>query len=197
MFVRCGVCGREHPFFLLFYWRCINIGRQNKGMTVNDQIRFPKVRLIDSDGEMVGVVPIEKARQIAEERMLDLVLISPSPDNPVCKIMDYGKYMFEQAKREREARKNQKVTEVKEVGLKLTTEEHDLSYKTRNACRFLDDGDRVKVVVKFRGREMAYTSRGYEVMRNFVEHCKDHGQVDRPPKMEGRNMVMYLAPIKK
>lgn len=183
--------------FYYIFWRCINIGRQNKGMTVNDQIRFPKVRLIDSEGEMLGVVPIEKARQIAEESMMDLVLISPNPENPVCKVMDYGKFMFEQAKKEREARKNQKVTEVKEVGLKLTTEEHDLSYKTKNACRFLEDGDRVKVVVKFRGREMAYTSRGYDVMRAFSAACEEHGHVDRPPKMEGRNMVMYLAPGKK
>lgn len=166
-------------------------------MAVNEQIRFPSVRLIDSDGEMIGVVTIAEARKKAEEQMLDLVLISPKADNPVCKIMDYGKYMFEMAKKEKEAKKHQKVTEVKEVGLKLTTEEHDLSYKTRNACRFLDDGDRVKVVVKFRGREMAYTSRGYAVMKTFTEACAEHGQVDRPPRMEGRNMVMYLAPIKK
>lgn len=166
-------------------------------MTTNDQIKFSKVRLIESDGEMIGVVSIAEARQRAEDQMLDLVLISPKADNPVCKIMDYGKYMFEQAKKEREAKKNQKVTEVKEVGLKLTTEDHDLAYKTKNACRFLDDGDRVKVVVKFRGREMAYTSRGYDVMRTFLAACEEHGQVDRPPRMEGRNMVMYLAPIKK
>jgi len=152
--------------------------------------------LIDSDGTMVGVVSIADARARAEEKMLDLVLISPQADNPVCKIMDYGKYMFELAKKEREAKKNQKITEVKEVGLKLTTEEHDFSFKTKNACRFLKDGDRVKVVIKFRGREMAYTSRGYDVMRQFVRECEDCGQVDRDPRMEGRNMVMYLAPRK-
>jgi translation initiation factor IF-3 len=110
--------------------------------------------------------------------------------------MDYGKYMFELAKKEREAKKNQKTTGVKEVGFRLTTEEHDLGYKTKNACRFLQEGDRVKVVVKFRGREMAYTSRGYAVMKKFAEACAEFGLVDRDPKVEGRNMVMYLAPRK-
>ena len=145
---------------------------------------------------MVGVVPLAEARKRAEDQDLDLVLIAPQADNPVCKIMNYGKYMFELAKKEREAKKNQKVTEVKEVGLKLTTEDHDFGYKTKNACRFLQDGDRVKVVIKFRGREMTYTSRGYEVMKQFVEACKEYGQVDRDPKVEGRNMVMFLAPRK-
>jgi len=164
---------------------------------VNNEIRFREVRLVDSDGEMVGVVGIDEARRRAEQQDLDLVLISPSPDNPVCKIMDYGKFMFEQSKREREAKKNQKVTEVKEVQLKLSTEEHDLAVKTKNARRFLSNGDRVKVVLKFRGREMAYTSRGYEVMQHFFEECEEEGAIDKDPKMEGRNMVMYLAPKKK
>jgi translation initiation factor IF-3 len=154
------------------------------------------VRLIDSSGGMVGVVPIAEARRKAEEESLDLVLINAQADNPVCKIMDYGRYMFELAKKEREAKKNQKTTSVKEVGFRMTTEEHDMGYKTKNACRFLQEGDRVKVVIKFRGREMAYTSRGYEVMKKFAEACADHGQVDREPKVEGRNMVMFLAPHK-
>jgi translation initiation factor IF-3 len=175
---------------------CITIGRQSSGLLINEQIRFQRVRLIDSDGSMIGVVPIVEARRKAEEQELDLVLISAQADNPVCKLMDYGKYMFELAKKEREAKKNQRTTEVKEVGLKLTTEEHDLGYKTKNACRFLEEGDRVKVVIKFRGREMAYTYRGYEVMKQFAATCQEFGQVDRDPKVEGRNMVMYLAPKK-
>lgn len=162
----------------------------------NNEIRFGRVRLIDSNGDMLGVVSIDEARRKADERDLDLVLISASPDNPVCKIMDYGKYMFEQAKREREAKKNQKVTEIKEVQLKISTEEHDFAVKTKNACRFLNDGDRVKVVIKFRGREMAYTSRGYEVMKQFTAACEEFGVVDKDPKVEGRNMVMYLMPKK-
>ena len=143
---------------------------------------------------MVGVVAVPQAQRMADEQGLDLVLINAQADNPVCRIMDYGKFQFEQAKKEREAKKNQKVTSVKEVGFRLTTEEHDLGYKTKNACRFLQDGDRVKVVIKFRGREMAYTSQGYDVMRRFAESCAEHGQIDRQPRVEGRNMVMYLAP---
>jgi translation initiation factor IF-3 len=152
--------------------------------------------LIESDGSMVGIVPISEARKRADDQDLDLVLIVAQPDNPVCKIMNYGKYMFELSKKEREAKKNQKVTEVKEVGIKLTTEEHDFEFKTKNACRFLKEGDRVKVNIRFRGREMAYTSRGYEVMKQFTDACQEFGQVDREPRVEGRNMVMFLAPKK-
>ncbi len=177
--------------------RCIRIAKANSGPLINDEIRFPKVRLIESDGSMVGIVPIQEARKRAEDQNLDLVLISAQPDNPVCRIMDYNKFKFEQAKKEKEAKKNQKITEVKEIGLKLTIEEHDLSYKTKNACRFLEDGDRVKVVIKFRGREMTYTNRGYELMRQFAQACAAVGQVDREPRIEGRNMVMFLAPLKK
>ncbi len=163
---------------------------------INEEIRFREVRLIDGNGDMVGVVPIAEARTRAEESELDLVCISPTAEPPVCKIMDYGKYMFEMAKKEREAKKNQKITEVKEVQLKLRTEEHDLGFKTRNACRFLGEGDRVKVVLKFRGREMTYTNQGYAVMREFADGCKEFGQIDRDPKIEGRNMIMFLQPKK-
>ncbi len=145
---------------------------------------------------MVGMVPIEEALSQAEESDLDLVLISPDPKNPVCKIMDYGKYAYDQAKREREAKRNQKTTTVKEVQLKLTTEDHDLDFKIRNAIRFLKDGDRVKVVIRFRGREMAYREQGYDVMNQFAEACTEVGIVDRPPRSEGRHMIMYLAPRK-
>jgi translation initiation factor IF-3 len=163
---------------------------------MNDAIRFKEVRLIESDGSMIGVVSIAEARRRAEDQDLDLVLIANNPENPVCKIMDYGKFNFEQAKREKEARKNQKVTEVKEIGMKLTTEDHDLNVKTKNACRFLLDGDRVKVLIKFRGREMTYQSQGYVLMDKFAQICAESGQVEKAPKVEGRNMVMYLAPKK-
>lgn len=145
---------------------------------------------------MVGVVPLSVAKERAQDANLDLVLISPNPDNPVTRIMDYGRYVFEQAKREKEAKKNQKTTSVKEVQLKLTTAEHDLGYKTKNAVRFLEDGDRVKVVIRFRGREMAYQNHGFEVMKKFAEGCGEIAEVDRAPRVEGRNMVMYLAPKK-
>jgi len=180
----------------LFCRRCIHIGKQSSGLLINDEIRFPRVRLIESDGSMIGIVPITEAKKRAEDQGLDLVLIAAQPDNPVCKIMNYGKYMFELGKKEREAKKNQRITEIKEVGVKLTTEDHDFGYKTKNACRFLQDGDRVKVNIRFRGREIAYTNRGYEVMKQFAEACQEFGQVDREPKVEGRNMVMFLAPRK-
>lgn len=151
---------------------------------------------MDEDGSMIGIVPIEEARRKAFDANLDLVLISPSPDNPVCKIMDYGKFIFEQEKKKREARKNQKTVNVKEVQLKLTTEEHDFDVKVRNARRFLEAGDRVKVVIRFRGREMTHTDQGYGVMDEFAEAVSDVGKVDRPAKAEGRNMIMFLSPIK-
>lgn len=145
---------------------------------------------------MIGMVSREEALQRAAEASMDLVLIADQKDNPVCKIMDYGKYAFEQSKRAREAKKNQKVTQVKEVQIKLTTEEHDFNVKVRNARRFLEKEDRVKVVIRFRGREMNYQNQGIEVMNDFADAIKDLGTVDRAPRMEGRHMVMYLAPLK-
>lgn len=183
------------PFFLK--GRCISIAKQSSGTLLNKMIRYEKVRLIESNGEMVGVVATAEALQRAESQDLDLVLISNNPENPVCRIMDHGKFLFEQSKREKDAKKRQKVTEVKEIGMKLTIEEHDIEVKAKNARRFLMDGDRVKVLVKFRGREMTYQNQGYKLMEKFAATCTEQGQVDRPPRMEGRNMVMYLAPIKK
>ena len=174
-----------------------NIARKkSQSQQVNDAIRFPELRLIDQDGEMRGVVPTSEARRLAEEAGLDLVLVSGNPQNPVARIMDYGKYSYEQAKREREARKNQKTVTVKEVGMKLTTDEHDLNFKLRNAERFLQDGDRVKISIRFRGREMAHQNQGYDVMRDVAERLSDVAEIDRPARMEGRNMVMFLAPHK-
>lgn len=162
---------------------------------LNDEIRFRELRLIDADGEMRGIVPLEQALRLAEESDLDLVLISPNPDNPVARIMDYGKFVFEQSKREREAKKKQKVVSVKEVQIKLTTEEHDTNVKVKNALRFLKDGDKVRVVIRFRGREMSYQNQGYAVMQDFADACREEGSVDRPPRIEGRNMVMFLSPL--
>ena len=164
---------------------------------VGDAIKFAEVRLIDAEGNMVGVVPIEKARQMAEEADLDLVCISTNPDNPVCRIMDYGKFLFEKGKREKEAKKKQKETELKEIGLKLNTDVHDVEVKRKMAIKFLTNGDRVKVNIRFRGREMAFQNKGFEVMEKFAEGVSEYGSVDRPPKIEGRNMVMYLSPAKK
>lgn len=163
---------------------------------MNDNIKFSKVRLIDAEGNMVGVVPIEEAQKAAEEADLDLVCISANPDNPVCRIMDYGKYLFEQSKREKEAKKKQKETELKEVGMKLTTDTHDIEVKQKMVIRFLKNGDRVKVKIRYRGREMAYQQQGYAVMEKFMEGIEEYGQIDKQPKIEGRNMVMYVVPKK-
>ena len=163
---------------------------------VNDNIKFSKVRLIDAEGNMVGVVPIEDALKAADEADLDLVCISANPDNPVCRIMDYGKFLFEQSKREKEAKKKQKETELKEVGMKLTTDTHDIEVKQKMVIRFLKNGDRVKVKIRYRGREMAYQQQGYAVMEKFMEGIEEYGQIDKQPKIEGRDMVMFVVPKK-
>ena len=163
---------------------------------MNDNIKFSKVRLIDAEGNMVGVVPIEEAQKAAEEADLDLVCISANPDNPVCRIMDYGKFLFEQSKREKEAKKKQKETELKEVGMKLTTDTHDIEVKQKMVIRFLKNGDRVKVKIRSRGREMAYQQQGYAVMEKFMEGIEEYGQIDKQPKIEGRDMVMFVVPKK-
>jgi translation initiation factor IF-3 len=173
------------------------IAKTNDNQMINGAIKFPQVRLIDAEGQMVGVVPIEEALKSAEEADLDLVCISPNPDNPVCRVMDYNKFLFEKGKREKEAKKKQKETELKEVGLKLTTDVHDVEVKRKMVVKFLSAGDRVKVNIRFRGREMAFQNKGFEVLDTFAQSVTEYGSVDRPPKLEGRNMVMYLSPAKK
>jgi len=174
--------------------RCL-IARSNKhNHTINENIRVDNVRLIDEAGNQVGIVSTDEALDMAYSRDLDLVLMSDNPANPVARMMDYGKFVYEQSKREREARKNQQTTSLKEVQLKLTTEEHDTNVKVRAAQRFLENGDRVKVVIRFRGREMAFQNQGYDVMKDFIEKVGDISQVDREPRIEGRHMVMYLTP---
>lgn len=174
----------------------LHIAKANGNQLVNDNIKFSKVRLIDAEGNMVGVVPIEEAQKAAEEADLDLVCISANPDNPVCRIMDYGKFLFEQSKREKEAKKKQKETELKEVGMKLTTDTHDIEVKQKMVIRFLKNGDRVKVKIRYRGREMAYQQQGYAVMEKFMEGIEEYGQIDKQPKIEGRDMVMFVVPKK-
>lgn len=161
---------------------------------INEEIRDKEVRVIDTDGTMLGIMSAKEAQKLAYAKNLDLVKIAPNATPPVCKIMDYGKYMFELSKKEKEARKNQKVISVKEVWLKPTIEEHDFLFKARNACKFLKDGDKVKVGVRFRGREMQYTSLGQEVLDRFAELTKEVGVVEKKPRLEGRNMIMILNP---
>ena len=190
---------RERMLSVLFYClkEVFTIAKTTENQMINEAIKFANVRLIDADGEMVGVVPIEEARQKAEEAGLDLVCISPNPDNPVCRVMDYNKFIFEKKKRENAAKKTQKETELKEIGLKLNTDVHDIEVKRKAVVKFLSNGNRVKVNIRFRGREMAFQNKGFEVMEKFAEGVSEYGSVDRPPKIEGRNMVMYLSPAKK
>lgn len=161
---------------------------------INEEIRDKEVRLIDADGSMIGVVSAKDAQKQANLKNLDLVKISPNADPPVCKIMDYGKYMFELAKKEKEARKNQKIVSLKEVRLSPSIEEHDFEFKMKNAAKFLQDGDKVKVSVKFRGREMNHTSLGREVLEKFAEQLQEVGSMDKTPKLEGKSMIMILNP---
>ncbi len=161
---------------------------------INEEIRDKEVRLIDTDGAQLGIVSVKDAQKLAYSKNLDLVKIAPQGVPPVCKIMDYGKYMFELAKKEKEARKNQKVISIKEVRVSPSIEDHDFEFKVKNAYKFLQDGDKVKVSVKFRGREMHYTSIGFEILDKFAEAVKDVGTVEKRPKLEGKSMIMILNP---
>ncbi len=154
------------------------------------------MRVIDQDGEQVGVVPIEKALAMAEEAELDLVEISPNAEPPVCRIMDYGKFKFEQSKRQQSARKKQKQVQVKEVKFRPGTDVGDYQVKLRNLIRFLQDGDRVKVTLRFRGREMAHQELGRELLERVKKDLEEYGVVEQFPKMEGRQMVMVMSPKK-
>ena len=163
---------------------------------INEEIRDKEVRLIGNDGEQLGIVAIQKAQEIAVEKGMDLVKIAPQAKPPVCKIMDYGKFRFEQAKREKEARKNQRVVEIKEIRLTPNIDIGDLNTKVKNACRFLKDGDKVKVSVRFRGREVTHSSLGQDLLHRFAELCSECSTVEKQPKLEGRQMLMFLAPAK-
>jgi len=179
-------------FFLVseWIWRCFRINE----LMINEQIRDAMVRVVDQDGSQLDVMPIEEALRLAEERELDLVKIAPQARPPVCKLMDYGKYRFEQNKKTREIRKNQKVITVKEVRLSATIEDHDIDVRLKNAIKFLQDGDKVKVSIRFRGRQITHSEIGREVMQDFAERIKEYAVVDRAPMVEGRNMTMMLSP---
>lgn len=163
-------------------------------LQINEEIRDKEIRLIDADGSMLGVVSTKDAMKEAATKNLDLVKIAPQGNPPVCKIMDYGKYKFELAKKEKEAKKKQKIVDIKEVRVSPVIEEHDFDFKSKNALRFLQDGDKVKITVKFRGRELNHTKLGENILEKFAEVLKDVGVVEKKPKLEGRNMTMVVAP---
>lgn len=164
-------------------------------MNVNEKIRAREVRLIDSNGDQLGVKTRQEALEIAQTRNLDLVMVAPGAKPPVCRIMDYGKFRFEQQKKEKEARKNQKVINIKEVRFTPGIGEHDFDTKLKNARKFLEKGDKVKAAVRFRGRAITHKELGRQVLDRFAEEVKDIATVETKPKMEGRNMFMMVAPI--
>ena len=172
-------------------WRCLTIATQNH--LLNEEIREPEVRLISEEGEQLGVMSGEQALRIAEEREMDLVLISPQAKPPVCKIMDYGKFRFEQTKKEKEARKKQKTIEIKEIRLSPNIDTNDLNTKINAAKKFLTKGDKVKVTLRFRGREMAHMNASKHILDDFAEALTEIAVVEKPAKVEGRSMTMVLA----
>ena len=161
---------------------------------INEEILDKEVRLIGDQGEQLGIMSAQEALKIAVEKELDLVKIAPGSNPPVCKVMDYGKFRFEQAKKEKEAKKNQRVIEIKEIRMSPGIGENDFNTKLKNGQKFLTDGDRVKVSVRFRGREMAHTEIGEQLLKDFVAKCADIATLDKNPKLEGRNMSMFLSP---
>ncbi|MBN2909046.1 translation initiation factor IF-3 [Polycladomyces sp. WAk] len=161
---------------------------------VNEAIRAREVRLIGPNGDQIGVVPLREALRMAQEANLDLVNVAPQAKPPVCRIMDYGKFRYEQSKREKEARKKQKTIQVKEVRLSPSIEEHDLQTKLRNVKKFLQSGDKVKLTIRFRGREITHQEIGLGILNRMAKEVEDLGQVERQPKLEGRQMIMILSP---
>ena len=175
-----------------FFRRCFTIATAVH--QINEEITDKEIRLIGNEGEQLGIMSAAEALRIATERELDLVKIAPGSNPPVCKIMDYGKYRFEQAKKEKDAKKNQRVIEIKEIRMSPGIGDNDFNTKLKNGQKFLNDGNRVKVSVRFRGREMAHTDIGEVLLRNFAEKCADIANLDKAPKLEGRNMSMFLSP---
>ena len=163
-------------------------------LMINEEIRDKEVRLIGQDGAQLGIMPTRRAMELAEEAQLDLVKIVPNAQPPVCKLIDYDKHRFEQAKRERELRKNQKIVSLKEVQLSATIEENDVQTKAKSAIRFLEEGDKVKVSIRFRGRQISHSEIGMKVMADFIERTKDYCTVERRPLLDGRHMILILAP---
>ena len=175
-----------------FFRRCFTIATAVH--QINEEITDKEIRLIGNEGEQLGIMSAEEALRIAAEQDLDLVKIAPGSNPPVCKIMDYGKFRFEQTKKEKYAKKNQRVIEIKEIRMSPGIGDNDFNTKLKNGQKFLNDGNRVKVSVRFRGREMAHTDIGEVLLRNFAEKCADIANLDKAPKLEGRNMSMFLSP---
>ena len=186
-------------FFIHFLWRekAISNNNNNNDLFINGQIRDKEVRVIGENGEQLGVMDIASAMKLAEEAGVDLVKIAPNAQPPVCRIVDYGKFRYEQTRKEKEAKKKQKVVEIKEIRLSPNIDTNDLNTKTANARKFLEKGNRVKVTLRFRGREMAHMAQSKHILDDFAEALADISVVDKEPKVEGRSMTMFLAEKKK
>lgn len=194
LFSWCADTFLRYPFFYSFYVRTGGaFAISNTAHQINEEIRDKEVRLISAKGEQLGIMSAADALDKAADAELDLVKISPNAVPPVCKLMDYGKYRFEQTKRDKEAKKNQRVVEVKEVRMSPGIDSNDFNVKVRNAQRFLADGNRVKVAVRFRGREMAHTEIGKRLLEKFAEDCAEVAAMDKEPKLDGRHMTMFLS----
>ncbi len=178
--------------FAKINWRCFIISTK-KELEINEEIRDKEIRVIGADGSQMGIMSAEQALKLAEEANMDLVKIAPTAVPPVCRVMDYGKYRFEQQKKEKENKKNQKVVETKEVRLSINIDTNDFNTKVNQANKFLKSGDKVKVSIRFRGREMAHSKLGLDVMQRFGEAIVG-GTIEKPAKLEGRNMLMFIAP---
>ena len=179
---------------LFFAWRCCTISAKEKETLLNEEITAKEVRLIGPAGETLGIMSASRALEQAYDRGMDLVMMSAQAVPPVCKIMDYGKFRFEQLKKEKEAKKNQKVIELKEIRLSLNIDTNDFNTKVNQAAKFLQQGHKVKVSIRFRGREMAHTSLGIDVEQRFAQALEGKAVVDKQPKLEGRSMMMFLSP---
>lgn len=186
----CGCVWHPH-FFEIILWRCFTIGRLDHEL--NEEIRDKELRVIGADGAQLGIMSAETALRLAAEQEMDLVKIAPNSTPPVCKIMDYGKFRFEQLKKEKEARKNQHIVEIKEVRMSPNIDTNDFNTKVKSALKFLKDGDRVKVTVRFRGREMAHTDIGKRLLEKFAADCAEVATMDKEPKLDGRHMTMFLS----
>ncbi len=163
-------------------------------LSINEEIVAKEVKVIDENGEQLGVMSVAEAQKIADEKQLDLVEVAPGSDPVVCKIMDYGKYKYEQTRKEKESKKKQKVVEIKEIRLSSTIDTHDFEFKSKNARKFLEDGNKVKATIKFKGREVNNTTFGANVLNKFAESLEDVGTVDKAPKLEGRSMMLMINP---
>ncbi len=183
-----GICSRFNLFSEVLY------PISSKELAINEQIVDKEVRVIGNDGSQLGIMSAREAQKLANEQELDLVKIAPQAVPPVCKIMNYGKYRFEQAKREKEAKKNQHVVEIKEIRLSLNIDTHDFETKGNQAIKFLKSGNKIKVSIRFRGREMGHQNIGLDNMNRFAEYCSEYGNIEKPAKLEGRNMLMFLSP---